>query len=86
MKYPYDHPGIYAIYVAGRVDTDWVACSGGLTVMYEYDPNGDPISILKGLLPDQAALVGILTTLYNARYPILFVTYLRPEQETSSQV
>ena len=83
MKYSYDHPGIYAIHIAGRIDFDWVACLGELTVTYENNPGSGPVSILKGSLPDQAALLGILNTLYNARYPLLFVRYLRPEQETS---
>ena len=82
IKYPYDQPGIYAIHIAGRVESDWVACLSGLTVNYEKGPNGELVSILKGSLPDQAALLGIMTTLYNARYPVLFVRYLRPGQAT----
>lgn len=83
MKYPYDHPGIYAIHIAGRVDFEWAACLGGLTVTYENNPGGETISILKGSLPDQAALMGILTTLYNARYPLLFVRYLKAVEADS---
>lgn len=79
MKYPYDQPGIYAIHIAGRLDTSWSECLGGLTIAYEEGDGQDnqPISILYGWLPDQAALFGVLNALYNARYSLLFVRYLR---------
>jgi hypothetical protein len=79
MKFPYDNPGVYAIYIAGKVESGWVECLGGLMVRYEEDSSGASISVLKGSLPDQAALFGILTVLYNARFPLLFVRYLRSE-------
>lgn len=79
MKYPYDHPGIYAIHIAGKVESGWADYLGGLKVTYEESPTGEFISVLKGPLPDQAALLGILTTLYNARFPLLFVRYLRSQ-------
>ena len=75
MEFPYDDPGVYAIHIAGRVETSL----GGMTVRYEEGQNGEPVSVLKGKLPDPAALLGILTTLYNARFPLLFVRYLRSE-------
>jgi hypothetical protein len=75
MEFPYDDPGVYAIHIAVRVETSL----GGMTVRYEEGQNGEPASVLKGTLPDQAALLGILTTLYNARLPLLLVRYLRPE-------
>jgi hypothetical protein len=80
MKYPYDHPGIYAIQVAGQVDTSWSEILGGLTITYmEVEQKGDsPVTTLSGELPDQAALQGVLNTLYNFHYPLLSVRYLRP--------
>ena len=79
MKYPYDQPGIYAVHVAGRVDTSWSECLGGLTITYAVDEeqDGETMTVLTGWLPDQAALLGVLSALYNARYPLLFVRYLR---------
>lgn len=79
MKYVYDQPGIYAIHIAGRVDTSWSDRLGGLSVTYQEDgaQDNDPVSILYGCLPDQAALFGVLNTLYNARFPLLLVSYLR---------
>lgn len=76
----YDQPGIYAIHIAGRLEKSWIDRLGGLTIAYiiEEDEGKQPVTVLKGCLPDQAALLGILNTLYNLRYPVLFVRYLRP--------
>ena len=79
MNLPYDRSGTYVIHVAGRLDESWADRLGGLSIVTIEEDEGDqPVSILKGCLPDQAALFGILTTLYNLRYPLLFVRYLRP--------
>jgi hypothetical protein len=79
MRPPYDRAGIYAIHIDGKLEITWEDRLGGMTMMtVEEDENGRPVTILKGCLPDQAALLGVLNTLYNMRYPILFVRYLRP--------
>ena len=79
MQHPYDLPGIYVIHIAGRLDKSWVDRLGGLTITSIQENEGNQqVTVLKGCLPDQATLLGVLTTLYNQRYPILFVRYLRP--------
>ena len=82
MRHPYDQPGIYAIHIAGRLDNSWSECLGGLTITHEVDEAQDSgtVTVLYGWLPDQAALMGVLSALYNARYPLLFVRYLRQGQ------
>ena len=82
MKYVYDQPGIYAIHVVGRLVASWSDCLGGMTITYEVDEGQDDgtVTVLYGWLPDQAALMGVLNALYNARFPLLFVRYLRQEQ------
>ena len=79
MKFVYDQPGIYAIHIAGRVDKSWSDRLGGMSVTYleSEGQNNDLVSILDGSLPDQAALFGVLNALYNARYPLLLVSYLK---------
>ena len=86
MKYPYDQPGVYAVHIAGRLDASWSGRLGGLTIAYEEseEQNSGTVTVLHGWLPDQAALFGVLDTLYNARHPILFVTYLRPGKPNQS--
>ena len=80
MCYPFDNPGIYAIHVAGEVRESWSDRLGGLTIFRtetaEQDPK--PVSVLIGLLIDQAALAGVLDTLYQHRYQLLYVKYLGP--------
>jgi hypothetical protein len=53
-----------------------------LTITYQVDEgqDGGTVTVLYGWLPDQAALMGVLSALYNARYPLLFIRYLRPGQ------
>lgn len=79
VHYPYDHPGIYAIHIAGRLDESWADRLGGLQIcqIVEEGNGEESRTVLKGRLPDQAALLGVINTLYNARFPILFVSFLR---------
>lgn len=80
MQSPYDCPSIYAIHIFGRLDKSWADRLGGLTVSYieEDEKENRPVTVLEGCLPDQAALFGVLNTLYNLRFPLLFVRYLKP--------
>ncbi len=80
VKPPYDQSGVYAIHVAGKLDKSWADRLGGLTITFieQDDEDNQPVTVLKGCLPDQAALLGVLNTLYNLRYPLLLVRYLRP--------
>lgn len=86
MRYPYDQPGVYAVHIAGQLDTSWSDRLGGLTMSYEVDQKRDsgPVTVLHGWLPDQAALLGIINALYNAGYPLLFVRHLRVAPEECS--
>ena len=84
MRSKYNGPGIYVIRVAGLLDNRWSDRLGGLTIV-ESETAGDdgvPIAELTGSLADQAALCGVLNTLYDNRYPLLYVKYLGPAQET----
>jgi hypothetical protein len=81
MKYVDDQSGIYVIHIAGRVDERCCERLGGMSVTHQENEgqDNDLVSILYGPLPDQAALLGVLNALYNARYPLLSVRYLRNE-------
>lgn len=82
MEYPFDEPGMYAIHVAGEVDESWSDRLAGLTIVKAVTAGEDPkvVSILTGLLADQAALSGVLDTLYQNRYPLLYVKYLGADE------
>jgi hypothetical protein len=46
-----------------------------MTIEYENDPKRNAISTLTGRLADQAALIGVLNSLYDIGCPILSVEY-----------
>ena len=86
MRSMYYKPGVYVIRVAGGLDAEWSDRLGGLTIA-ESETTGDdagPIVELTGWLADQAALYGVLNTLYDNRYPLLYVQYLGPSRKSHS--
>lgn len=83
MRSVYNQPGIYVIRVAGVLDVQWSERLGGLTITLS-ESAGDqdmPVSVLTGWLADQASLCGVINTLYDSRYPVLYVEYLGPTQQ-----
>jgi hypothetical protein len=66
-------PAVYSIRVRGHVDINWFSRLGGMSVSLE---TADTITILEGYLPDQAALSGVLNTLYDLHHPLLSVECL----------
>jgi hypothetical protein len=64
----------YRICVQGRLDKRYCNRLGGLTISVENDDNHAPVTTLYGRLVDQAALLGVLNTLYNSLHlPLLLV-------------
>ncbi len=45
----------------------------GLVIVVDEQPGQPLVSVLSGMLPDQAALYGVLNTLYMLNLPILLV-------------
>ena len=80
MRWIYNEPGIYIIRVAGFLDAECSDRLGGLTVCACERAGDDarPLAELTGWLADQAALFGVLNTLYDNRYPVLYVEYVGP--------
>ena len=65
-----DKPAIYRITVKGVVPESWQDRLGGIQVV-AADPT---TTTLEGWLPDQAALKGVLDSLYKLHLPLLEVT------------
>ena len=80
MQCTYVAPGRYRIRVTGRLVARWVERLGGLNVC-EWQLNDEPGMELTGCLADQAALIGVLNTLYDHRCSLLLVEYLGPAEE-----
>ena len=69
-------PSTYRIRVQGRVDSSWADRLGGMTVNEDSSYDQAAVTILEGHLPDQAALSGVLNTLYEMHLPLLSVESL----------
>ena len=69
-------PAIYRIRVLGRVDTSWSKRLEGMNITEAQHHNGEVETVLVGRLSDQAALAGVLNTLYELHLPMLSVDYL----------
>lgn len=78
MRRLFDEPGIYTIRVAGVVSRSLTDRLGGLSIVEsdESAENSVPVTRLIGFLPDQAALAGVLNTLCDYQYALLYVEYL----------
>ena len=70
-------PVNYRIKVDGRVPDGWLDRLGGMQIIAGMDNE----VVLEGPVPDQAALVGVLNTLYQLRLCLLEVTCLGPSQK-----
>jgi len=67
-----DKPAVYRIKVKGGVPDSWIDRLGGMQITVN---NSESVT-LEGWLPDQAALAGVLDTLYGLHLPILEVVCL----------
>jgi hypothetical protein len=69
-------PATFAIRVSGRLTAQDSERLGGLALEYSSTADGEPITTLRGRLPDQAALLGVLNALYSWQVPVLSVEAL----------
>lgn len=65
---------LYRIEVQGRVEGSWSDNLSGMNIT-SYNQGSNEITTLVGLLRDQAALAGVLQSLYEMKLPILSVEY-----------
>ena len=74
-------PATYRIAVQGDLDESWSDRLGGLAITTTCEGDEAPVvTILYGRLRDQAALLGILTSLYDPLHlPLLSVEYVAEE-------
>ncbi len=59
--------GLYEIKIIGHLDQDWSEWLGGLQIT----PDGEGNTLLSGVIPDQAALHGLLVKIRDLGLPIL---------------
>ena len=71
-RYPFDRAGLYEIHVVGDVDVSMFEYLAGMTSVHcgPSDDSNMIVTVLTGRLSDQAALNGVLNTLYDRRYTL----------------
>jgi hypothetical protein len=73
---PFDSPANYQISVQGKIDPSWSDRLEGMKITLPIRDDGPPVTTLHGLLSDQAALAGVLNTIYELHLLVLSVTRL----------
>jgi hypothetical protein len=74
---PFDQPATYQIDVLGRIDPITSDLLGGMTITPDTTDADPPVTTLEGELRDQAALAGVLNTLYELHLLVLSVKCLK---------
>lgn len=72
----FDRPAAYQIRVQGRIDPKMSELLGGMIISQVKVEAGPPVTTLEGELRDQAALAGVLNSLYELHLSVLSVTCL----------
>jgi len=68
----------YRIRVGGSLDPSWSDRLGGLHIAHHPGTTGTAETLLEGRLEDEAALAGVLNTLFELMVPILSAERLDP--------
>jgi len=68
-----DEPLSCRILAAGEINKAAVACWNGLQVTTLPADDGATESLVRGKLPDQSALIGVVNHLYNLGFAILSI-------------
>jgi len=69
-------PAIYRIKIFGRLDVSWYHHVEGMNITENRKADEGIETILVGRLSDQAALSGVLNTLYELHLPVISVDCL----------
>jgi hypothetical protein len=75
----FDSPATYRIRVRGRIPPRWCDRLEGMTVTECLAGAGPPTTTLDGELADQAALAGLLDTLFRLHLSVVSVERLSAE-------
>jgi hypothetical protein len=77
----FDSPATYRIRVQGRIPPRWLNRLEGMLVTECSRTAEPPETTLWGELPDQAALAGVLNSLYELHLPVFSVERLPAQHE-----
>ena len=86
-EFEFGGPATYRIVFQGTVSEHWHRRLGGMEITTSSPETGEPHTTLRGRLGDQAALRGVLETLYALHLPILEVTRVDgPDKDTAEKL
>jgi hypothetical protein len=69
-------PGYYRIEVKGHIPPDWSNRLGAMQLFYPSPKSNNEVTLLQGMVSDQAELAGILNSLYELHLSLLSVQCL----------
>ena len=78
-----EDPAMYRIRIKGLLDVSWSDRLGGMVITATGGGKVPATTTLEGLLADQAALHGVLSTLYEQHMPVIAVECLDCSENTS---
>lgn len=76
-----DRPGRYCIRVQGWLSASWSSRLSDMVITVKQPASQPALTTLTGEVTDQAALLGVLNTLFDLGYPLLKVERLDPLTE-----
>jgi hypothetical protein len=82
----FDSSATYRISVQGRIPANWCDRLAGMTITEDLPEAEPPVATLLGELCDQAALAGVLNTVYELHLPVLLVERLRLAEQQEQSV
>ena len=78
-------PATYQIRIKGSLGAHWSDRLGGMRIATSDQEGYERVTELVGQLLDQAALLGVLNTLYDLHLPILSVTCLETQRTSDEE-
>jgi hypothetical protein len=69
-------PGIYQIKVDGYFHENWLDLCAGMRVTIQKREDESIVTCLTGQIKDQSHLLGLLNSLADLHFPILFVKHI----------
>ena len=68
----------YQIVVEGRIDSSWVKWLGNFHLVSQKKTNGKYLTMLSGVVIDQAALRGLVNNLWNLNLALCSIQQIDP--------
>ena len=75
----YSEEARYEISLKGHLHERWAGRFGGMSIKNTLDLQGFPITVLSGIIVDQAALHGVITRLRDIGIPIISINRIAPK-------